>query len=654
MPHSPRGEFAARQITMKRQKLRWSNKWYKRAKLGLDYKSDPLEGSPQARGIVLEKVGIESKQPNSAIRKCVSPDTRVILADGTYVTMGEIVAADSWPSVAYLDTNNFTVGSTKLVDAFELDRMEAAKSDSYEIVTQSGRRLKMSGDHPVYSDGKIVDARELRPGAKVAVLPSDPLKRESSKEVFLEEAQVFASVPKNSNGERIVSTLKEKGLLPLRYDSTSLPSLVRLAGHIYGDGHMSYGKAGTGFAGKIVGSGTPEDLKIVAADVEALGFHASPMYEGSSTSVVNTAAGARIISGSYNLVAVTSIALFTLLRALGVPEGARASVPYRLPEWVRNGPNWVKKEFLAAYFGSELEKPGFRGPTFRSPTFEVSKREDLVDSGVELVNDIQEILNEFGVQVSNVRIRPSVIRKDGSRSLKIRLSIASNHRSLMALYGRIGYAYSPRKEALARYAFHFLSLKVARMEATVKAYARAQVLRASRLSYREIAETLRREGYVWINTANVNRWMWHGVQNPDLLNTTAKGEGFAEWKDEATKNLPAGLVWDEVVDVVKTEALRLQDITISDASHNFFANGILTGNCVRLQIVKNGKQVTAFLPGDGSLNFVDEHDEVIVQGIGGSMKRAMGDIPGVRWQVFKVNGVSLNELVYGRKEKPRR
>lgn len=76
--------------------------------------------------------------------------------------------------------------------------------------------------------------------------------------------------------------------------------------------------------------------------------------------------------------------------------------------------------------------------------------------------------------------------------------------------------------------------------------------------------------------------------------------------------------------------------------------------CVRVQLVKNSKQVTAFLPGDGALNFVDEHDEVVLQGIGGSMGRAMGDIPGVRWEVFKVNGVSLNELVYGRKEKPRR
>ena len=76
--------------------------------------------------------------------------------------------------------------------------------------------------------------------------------------------------------------------------------------------------------------------------------------------------------------------------------------------------------------------------------------------------------------------------------------------------------------------------------------------------------------------------------------------------------------------------------------------------CVRIQLIKNGKSITAFLPRDGALNFVDEHDEVIVEGIGGSMGGAMGDIPGVRWQVFKVNGVSLKELVYGRKEKPRR
>ncbi len=76
--------------------------------------------------------------------------------------------------------------------------------------------------------------------------------------------------------------------------------------------------------------------------------------------------------------------------------------------------------------------------------------------------------------------------------------------------------------------------------------------------------------------------------------------------------------------------------------------------CVRVQLIKNGKQVTAFLPGDGALNFVDEHDEVIIERIGGPEGRAYGDLPGVRFKVIKVNGVSLKALLEGKKQKPMR
>lgn len=76
--------------------------------------------------------------------------------------------------------------------------------------------------------------------------------------------------------------------------------------------------------------------------------------------------------------------------------------------------------------------------------------------------------------------------------------------------------------------------------------------------------------------------------------------------------------------------------------------------CVRVQIIKNGRQVTAFTPGTGAIGFIDEHDEVVIEGIGGAKGRAKGDIPGVRYQVMKVNDVSLQEMVRGRKEKPAR
>ncbi|MBN1538965.1 MAG: 30S ribosomal protein S12 [Candidatus Thermoplasmatota archaeon] len=74
--------------------------------------------------------------------------------------------------------------------------------------------------------------------------------------------------------------------------------------------------------------------------------------------------------------------------------------------------------------------------------------------------------------------------------------------------------------------------------------------------------------------------------------------------------------------------------------------------CVKIQLIKNGRQITAFAPGNGAINFIDEHDEVMVEGIGGRLGRSYGDIPGVRYKVIKVNSVSLDEMVRGRKEKP--
>lgn len=76
--------------------------------------------------------------------------------------------------------------------------------------------------------------------------------------------------------------------------------------------------------------------------------------------------------------------------------------------------------------------------------------------------------------------------------------------------------------------------------------------------------------------------------------------------------------------------------------------------CVRVQLIKNGKQVTAFAPGDGATKLIDEHDEVLIECIGGNKGRAKGDLPGVRWQVIKVNDQSLRALLDGRIEKARK
>lgn len=69
--NKPSGLNAARKLRNHRREGRWADLHYKKRLLGTAYKSSPFGGSSHAKGIVLEKVGVEAKQPNSAIRKCV-------------------------------------------------------------------------------------------------------------------------------------------------------------------------------------------------------------------------------------------------------------------------------------------------------------------------------------------------------------------------------------------------------------------------------------------------------------------------------------------------------------------------------------------------------------------------------------------------------
>jgi small subunit ribosomal protein S23e len=50
--------------------IRWNDKDYNKRLLGSKWKN-PFMGASHAKGLVVEKMGVEAKQPNSAIRKCV-------------------------------------------------------------------------------------------------------------------------------------------------------------------------------------------------------------------------------------------------------------------------------------------------------------------------------------------------------------------------------------------------------------------------------------------------------------------------------------------------------------------------------------------------------------------------------------------------------
>jgi len=75
---------------------------------------------------------------------------------------------------------------------------------------------------------------------------------------------------------------------------------------------------------------------------------------------------------------------------------------------------------------------------------------------------------------------------------------------------------------------------------------------------------------------------------------------------------------------------------------------------VRVQLIKNNIQVTAFVPGSGAIDMINEHDEVIIEGMGGSQGGPIGSQWGLKYKVVVVNGVALSEILSGKKQKPTR
>ena len=75
---------------------------------------------------------------------------------------------------------------------------------------------------------------------------------------------------------------------------------------------------------------------------------------------------------------------------------------------------------------------------------------------------------------------------------------------------------------------------------------------------------------------------------------------------------------------------------------------------VRVQLIKNNIQVTAFVPGTGAIDHINEHDEVLIEGVGGSQGGPIGSQWGLKFKVIAVNGVALSEILSGKKQKPAR
>ena len=465
---------------------------------------------------------------------CLPGDAKVLTEYGVWVEIKEL--KNKSLKVKCFDRKTGNLVDTEIEEFFEVSKKERM----FEIKTQSGFKICVTEDHPILTKKGYLTPTVLSENDFVTINPFTGVDYSKLDDSVLVEEETIRKI---YDSDKLVTELKEKKLLPLRMNSPQLPILVKLLGYITGDGHVR--KAGRGW--RVYMGGDLVDLEKIRFDLKKIGFEINKIYTKKTNGTLISVKGEFInVYGKTNYFECSNSAIVLLLMALGVPYGRKTVSKFAMPKFLLSSPRWIKRLFLAGYFGAELTKPLLSkyGGDFDRLTLALYKVEGLRKDGFKFLKQISRLLEEFNVT--------SIIteEKNGGRittvgkTVKLVLRISSRPDNLIKFFSQVGYEYCERKSILANHALYFLRLKDVKLNKLARMYG---------VSSRAIK------------------------YKPYQYNFT-----FARFFDFKKNLIPGtGVVFDKITSIMEIENEEdfVYDIMVKNNNHNFIANNFIVGNC---------------------------------------------------------------------------
>jgi len=326
--------------------------------------------------------------------ECLPYTTEVLTEDG-FKKIGSIV----------LDSDNYVYGvnGCNVVKTEIIEKGKTKVKECIKITTASKRELVCSEDHPLYDyKSGWVEAKSVD---RVAVV----------------------NERKHSEDEDEV--------------------LARLFGYFLGDGWLSVsdGHLNLGVSGDI------EDLEQIRKDLNGLGYKCNAEIstrEQVGGGTYSIGYGRVNIKGTTNSLYLP-VEVAKLFADLYFPIGDKTNTEFYVPDWVKYGSDSVKSEFLAGLFGAEGWVPAVHGYQIEVVRLRMYKNVTLAESHWKFFEEVKKLLNDLGIEVSQIKEDKGNVRKDGSTSFMLTLTIANNKSNLLTFLEKIGFAYCKRKERKA-------------------------------------------------------------------------------------------------------------------------------------------------------------------------------------------------------------
>lgn len=423
--------------------------------------------------------------------------------------------------------NDKKIGIQRTKGSFETD------SDGkllYKVKTKSGYQIEATNDHKFYTPGGYLELDKIHYGGFVAVCPElfymdrryvfkFPKKIIISEKLFEKNLKKYGR--RNKSNFRYLASLKQRGLLPLRYNSPYIYPVARLVGYLTGDAHLYHrirpnGKSYT----EIQVYALRGEIDNIKKDFALIGFKPGKTRVSYSKSILSNG---HIIDGNSYKFSITTTDAFAFFESLGVPVGHKSKIEFEIPNWILNGPEDIQDEYLRGLFGAEMSRPHFfqrrgrKSLDLQPLIFTQSKNIELSKNAVRFRHQIKSLLQKRGVQ-TRVQQTKFLYKKGGDKSISFALLIKPSRENFLK-FARIGFEFNnERKKSL----------------------------------YRII----------------------------EFLKTGLSYSCYYEWIKEHTYGIEdTNLLWDRVLVKKQIPMKEIYDITVP-VHHNFIANGFVVHNCI--------------------------------------------------------------------------
>ena len=205
--------------------------------------------------------------------------------------------------------------------------------------------------------------------------------------------------------------------LPLRPS----PQLASLVGHALGDGHIKKSNYEFVYVSK------DDYLRDKVASFGKKVFGLSKIIKSNSAYIAEKIYFPRIVG--------------RFLCLVGAVKGNKTLQSFAVPNWIKKGPNDVKRAFLRALFDDEACVRASKNGN--DITFVMCKHEELATSLEGFLEGLKHLLNEFKIRSGRIRLRARYEDKKKRRKVEMGFTIYGK-RNLVAFQKEIGF-YHPDK-----------------------------------------------------------------------------------------------------------------------------------------------------------------------------------------------------------------